>query len=168
MDPQIIEFITKEVYSQIIYIIGWTIGIVTPVITGLIIALKILWNYKKDYAKKLEESSKAHTLKQEEIIINYYEVTKSLITFLQKSTDVESRTMEVCEKLLRAVEALETKEEITNKYVLDIYNDLKDITLNIESKLNKNHEDVIVIKTNLENFIKNAESILKDVKDKDC
>lgn len=163
MDPQIIELITKEVYSQIIYIIGWTIGIVTPVIAGLLVALKILWNSKNDYAKRLEENAKAYASKQEELLVNYYEATKSLISYLQRSVDVESKTMDICEKLLRTVETLSTKEEVTSRYVLDVYNDLKDMA----SRLNKINENDTMMKAYLENFIKHAESILNDIKKKD-
>ena len=168
MDPQTIELITREVYNQIIYIIGWTIGVVTPVITGLIIAIRILWKSKDDAAKTHEATIKEIAAKQEEALKNYYEVTKSLATYLQQSVSIEAKTMEICDRLLRTVETLAEKEERTYKYVADIYDDLKDITVDIESRLSTSHENGLIIKTHLENFIKHAEGILDDVKDEEC
>lgn len=165
MDPQIIELVTREIYSHIITIVGWSIGLCTPIIISLTLAVKILWKSKSNCSRKVDELTKNYNAKQEDTLKNYYEVSKSLASYLHKSVEIEDKILDICEDLLRKVDSLVTKGEVSGNYISTIHSDLRDLTIDIGSKLNQSHEIDIVLKTQFENFLKNAETILKDIKD---
>lgn len=114
MEPnEIIRIASEAVKSEMMEIVGWTIATVTPVVTGLVVALGILWS---SLGKKNEEIKRLNTLlleTQKVQLKEYNDTLKELAPFFEKSADVQSRVYDICSKIKDIVSNIDNSDDIT-------------------------------------------------------
>lgn len=176
-EAEIIKLATEISKSYTIEIISWAIGIVSPVVLGLVTAVTILWRSRREHRKDLledierlreENQDLQITMQQQqkEQIVTYYETLKNLTPYLEKSVDIQSRIFNTCDELIDIVKNLETKYQSSSNSIDDIDTKVSNLVHEIKSILQESSKLHLVTTTKIENLIDTANSLFDRIRDK--